>query len=136
MSTTNAPSPASIPSRRVLVVDDSVDITASMRLLLEVLGQEVRVAHDGRNALRIAKETPPDIVFLDLGLPFMDGYEVARALRVQFRAEALTIIALSGRADEKSRELSRAAGIDDHWLKPITMARLKALLSTGASSPR
>ncbi len=122
-----------ILSRRVLVIDDSVDVTTSMRYLLQGLGQDVRVAHDGPTALKLALEFRPELVFLDLGLPFMDGFEVARALKRQPGGESTVLIAVSGRADAKARELSQAAGVDDHWLKPVALDQLRALLGKRAS---
>lgn len=104
---------------RILVVDDNRDITRATQILLEVLGHTVRVAHDGPTALRIAIEFRPDLVLLDLGLPLMDGFEVARELRKQPGGTALQIIAISGWGDEATRIRSTAAGFDQHWLKPI-----------------
>lgn len=105
--------------RRILVVDDNPDITSGMQMLLEILGHQARVAHDGTTALRLAIEFRPDLVLLDLGLPQMDGFEVARELRKQPGGSAIQIIAVSGWGDEASRARSAAAGFDQHWLKPI-----------------
>lgn len=135
MSVTTTPAaPPRTPRRRVLVVDDNADITTAMSILLTMLGQDVRVAHDGSTALTLAIEYRPDVVFLDLGLPGMDGYEVARKLREQAGGSALTIVAVSGWGDAKSRERSAAAGMDAHWLKPIDLQELRAYFAKDALS--
>ena len=121
--------PGSSLRRRVLIVDDNADIVDMMRHILVLLGQEVRVAADGPAALRVAAEFRPDLVFLDLGLPLIDGYEVARRLRSEPGGSALQLIALSGWGDAESRERSTAAGFDQHWLKPIAMAELASFFA-------
>ena len=110
--------------RRVLVVDDNPDITMGMQTLLEVLGHDVRIANRGPDALCIADEVRPDLVLLDLGLPMMDGFEVARELRKHPGGAAIHIIAVSGWGDDKSRERSSEAGCDEHWLKPVGIKEL------------
>ena len=122
--------------RRVLVVDDNEDIADSLQQILELLQQDVRIAFDGETALRIASEFHPDLVFLDLGLPVMDGYEVARELRMQPGGSAIQIIALSGWGDAKSRARSAAAGFDQHWLKPIALKELRAFFADSARARR
>ena len=111
--------------QRILVIDDNVDITTSLRLLLQALGHDVRVAQDGPRALVIARDYQPELVFLDLGLPRMDGYEVSRQLRTLPNGPAMKIIALTGWGDAQARELSAAAGFDQHWLKPIAINELR-----------
>jgi CheY-like chemotaxis protein len=121
-------SPETSPTRqrrRVLIVDDNRDVTASMRMVMDRFGQDVRIAHDGPSALTVANDFRPDLVFLDLGLPGMDGYEVARRLREQPGGGNIEIIAVSGWGDQKARELSAAAGVDQHWLKPLTVDDLE-----------
>ena len=130
MNTSASAVEPAIARSRVLVVDDNHDITLSLEMLLDMLGQDARVAHDGPTALAIAQEFRPDIVLLDLGLPGMDGYEVARALRKLPGGAAIRIVALSGWGDPTSRALSAAAGFDQHWLKPIGVAELTACLTS------
>ena len=118
-----------VTRRRVLIVDDNEDITTSMQMALELLGQEVRVSADGPSALAEFDRFRPDLVLLDLGLPAMDGYEVARRIRAQPGGAAVEIIAISGWGDDKSRGLSKASGFDAHWLKPITFDDLRTYLA-------
>lgn len=97
--------------RRVLIVDDNADIAALTALLLQESGHEVRTAGDGRSALAEAAAQHPDVVFLDINLPGMDGFELARRLRAQATGP-LTLVALSGYVDASTREKARKAGID------------------------
>jgi CheY-like chemotaxis protein len=111
---------------RVLVVDDNVDAAQSLALLLDVLGHEAQVAHDGREALRLARVAPPDLVLLDIGLPGMDGYETCRALRAAgLRAR---IIAFTGYGGDVDRRRSSDAGFDAHLSKPLEVDKLRSLL--------
>src|SRR5438105_186112 len=98
------------PGARVLIVDDNVDAASGMSRLLQLSGYNVRVAHDGRTALAIAEVHQPEFVLLDIGLPDMDGYEVARNLRGDPRHRDAVIIAISGYGEEDDRDRSRAAG--------------------------
>ena len=127
---------AACPRRRILVVDDNVDAARSLaRLLARLYGQEVRVAHDGPEALAVAEEFRPEVVLLDIGLPGMDGYEVARRLRERPEFEGTLLVALTGWGQESDVERSRAAGFDHHLVKPANPeAILELLLDFGASS--
>jgi CheY-like chemotaxis protein len=117
------------PRRRILVVDDNVDSAKSLaRLLARLYGQEVRVAHDGPEALSIADEFRPEVVLLDIGLPGMDGNEVARRLRVRPEFEGVLIVALTGWGQESDVERSRAAGFDHHLVKPASPEAILELL--------
>ena len=121
---------ASPQPRRVLVVDDNEDIAASLaRLLKRIYRHEVRVAHDGPSALRTADEFEPEIVLLDIGLPGMDGCEVARRLRDEPRFQAILLIALTGWGQESDRQRSEAAGIDHHLVKPVDPDALASLMT-------
>jgi CheY-like chemotaxis protein len=104
--------------RSVLVVDDNVDAAESMRLLLGLEGYRVECAHDGEEALRAADRLRPEVVLLDLGLPRLSGYEVARRLRAGPFGEALLLVAVSGFGRERDREAAREAGFDLHLTKP------------------
>jgi CheY-like chemotaxis protein len=113
-----------------LVVDDNVDGAESLATLLKLLGHEVHVAHDGPAALLATADVRPEVVFLDIGLPGMDGYEVARRLRRPGRSEAL-LVALTGYGQEEDRRRSREAGFDHHLVKPVDPAVLEDLLAGG-----
>jgi two-component system CheB/CheR fusion protein len=124
-----APVPAARPGR-VLVVDDNVDVAESVALLLqEGLGHEVRVAHSGPQALELAREFRPEAVICDIGLPGMDGYEVARRLRRLPEGDSALLVALSGYGQEEDRQRSREAGFDVHLLKPVGWATLQPVLT-------
>jgi two-component system CheB/CheR fusion protein len=113
----------------VLIVDDNVDAAASLELLLRSLGHETRVAHDGAEAVRAAEAFGPDIVLLDIGLPGMDGYEVARRLRSLDMRRRFRIIAVTGWGHDADREKSREAGFDVHLVKPLEADELARVLS-------
>jgi two-component system CheB/CheR fusion protein len=113
--------------RRVLVVDDNVDTAESMVLLLRLRGHEVQVAFSGPAALEAAAAFEPEIVLLDIGLPGLDGYEVARSLR-QDRKAKLVLVALTGYGQEEDRRLAREAGFDYHLTKPVDPAVIYELL--------
>jgi signal transduction histidine kinase/ActR/RegA family two-component response regulator len=103
---------------RILVVDDNPDLAETMGLILQELG-EIRIAHDGREALAIADPFRPDVVLLDIGLPVLDGYETARRIRAQPWGAAIRLIAVTGWGQEADRERARAAGFDHHFVKPV-----------------
>jgi signal transduction histidine kinase/ActR/RegA family two-component response regulator len=112
---------------RALVVDDNVDAAEMLAALLESLGHEVRVVHDGGAALEAARELTPDIVMLDIGLPRMDGFEVARRLRE--RADHVPLlVAITGYGQHDDRQRSLAAGFDHHLVKPVDRAAIESLL--------
>jgi CheY-like chemotaxis protein/anti-sigma regulatory factor (Ser/Thr protein kinase) len=115
--------------RDILVVDDQPDSTASLAMLLRLRGHEVRIAHDGPSALEEVTRRPPEVVFLDLGLPGMSGYDVARQLRAQPQTRDLRLVALTGYGTEADRAKSRAAGFDVHLAKPVDPVDLEALLA-------
>jgi two-component system CheB/CheR fusion protein len=114
--------------RRILIVDDSPDAIRTLEVLLSRLGHEIRSAADGPAALEAVGAFSPDLVILDLGLPGMDGFEVARRLRADPKASGLTIVALSGYGQEDDRRRCREAGFDDHAVKPVDLDRLRELL--------
>jgi CheY-like chemotaxis protein len=121
------PAPAEKPTRRLLVVDDNVDLATSQASVLRRLGHEVEVAYNGEAALDKAREFHPEIVLLDLGLPGIDGYEVARRLRAEHDG-GLKIVAQTGGGQEEDRRRTREAGFDAHLAKPVDMAALQQLL--------
>ncbi len=105
--------------KRVLVVDDNRDFTRALNHILTLLGHEVRTANDGPSALALAKQAIPEVVLLDIGLPGMDGYEVARRLHALVAPAALPIIAISGYGQDTDRQRSREAGFACHLVKPV-----------------
>jgi PAS domain S-box-containing protein len=125
----NAAAPGSSPPRRVLVVDDNRDAADSLAVLLRLMGQDVCVAYDGPSALAQAQEFRPALVLLDIGMPGMDGYEVARRLRQQPELGNVVVAALTGWGQEGDRRRSAEAGFDRHLVKPVDPAALEALLA-------
>ena len=115
-------------ARPILVVDDNRDAADSLGTLLEFLGAEVRIAYDGPAALAAFATFQPTVVLLDIGMPGMDGYEVARTLRARYPGRPLTLIALTGWGQEGDRERARNAGFDHHLTKPVEIDTLLALL--------
>ena len=115
-------------SRRVLVVDDNEDAAASLGELLELWGHEVQTAYDGKHALAMARTWQPEIVLLDIGLPGMDGYEVAQRLREDPATSSAFLIAITGYGQEEDRRRSQEAGFDQHLTKPVALERLQDLL--------
>jgi PAS domain S-box-containing protein len=115
---------------RVLVVDDNVDSAESMAVLLRLYGHEVRLAHDGEAALEEARSFKPDVIFLDLSLPKMDGYEVARRLRQEPATSGMTLVAMTGYGHEEERRRTQEAGFYSHLVKPVDFDLLRELLSS------
>jgi len=122
------PSEDALAPHRVLVVDDNRDAGDSLGMLLKVLGAEVRVARDGAEALEAYSAYDPAVVLLDIGMPGMDGYEVARRIRARSPGPRPTIVALTGWGQEDDRRVSREAGFDHHMVKPAEIGALKELL--------
>jgi CheY-like chemotaxis protein len=119
----------------VLVVDDNKDSAESLAMLLAIKGHEVRTAHDGPAALDSVQAFRPEVVLLDIGLPGMDGFTVARRVRQQSDCEKVCLVALTGYGQEEDRRRTEEAGFDAHMVKPADLDALQALLSTWAPSP-
>jgi CheY-like chemotaxis protein len=117
-----------LPARRVLVVDDNRDAADSLGVLLRLLGAEVHVAHSGPEALEQARLHRPAVVLLDLGMPGMDGYQVARRIRQLPGLGDITLIALTGWGQDADRRDTAAAGFNHHLTKPADIKELEALL--------
>ncbi|MFO0847565.1 MAG: response regulator [Gemmataceae bacterium] len=115
--------------RRVLVVDDNTDAAESLAMLLGLSGHETAVAYDGPTAVAMARTYHPDVVFLDIGLPGMSGYEVARSLRADGCGPGTVLVALTGWGSDDDRRQSRAAGFDYHLTKPVDGTQLDALFA-------
>jgi PAS domain S-box-containing protein len=129
VSTQTRPAPDSIRTLRVLIVDDNRDAADSLNLLLASMGQNVYVAYDGQSAISVARTFKPDVVLLDIGMPQMSGYEVARALRADASAEELALVAVTGWGQEADRERAKAAGFTYHFVKPISEEALRLILT-------
>jgi CheY-like chemotaxis protein len=119
----------SAPGRCVLVVDDNRDIAEGMRLLLGTLKAEVRVAHNGAEAIRICEEWSPTHVLMDPGMPGMDGHEAARRLCARHPDRTFRLVAISGCGQDEHRQRAREAGFDQHLTKPVKLADLKTVRS-------
>jgi len=124
ISSLQVPTPA---PRRVLVVDDNADAAESLGMLLEVRGNDVRIAYDGLEALEAEGAFKPEIVLLDIGMPKMSGYEVARRIRAA-RGDAVMIVAITGWGQEDDRRRAREAGFDHHFTKPVDYEALLELI--------
>ena len=117
------------PSRRILVVDDSVDTAVGMARLLRMAGHEVEIAHDGNAAVDVARAFQPEILLLDLGLPGLSGYEVAALLSREAKFKDSLFIAASGYGHERDRERSRDSGFDHHIAKPVNFDLLAEIIA-------
>ena len=113
---------------RVLVVDDNVDTANGMARLLKLSGHEVRVAHNGEEALKVAREHRPEVMLLDIGLPGMDGYELASTLRREEWSKDSVLIAVSGYGEAQARDRSKEAGFHHHLVKPVNFDTILALI--------
>jgi CheY-like chemotaxis protein/anti-sigma regulatory factor (Ser/Thr protein kinase) len=127
-----APESTEAESRRVLIVDDNLDAAKMLTTLLESMGHRVRAVNDGTSALEAVRWFGPQVILLDIGLPGMDGYEVARRIREEHHREGIVLIALTGYGHEQAVQRSREAGFDHHLVKPL---RLPSLLELLASAP-
>jgi len=128
----NSPTPGGDPrargGRRMLIVDDNRDAADSLGMLMKVMGNDTRVAYDGREALMIASQFHPEVVLLDIGLPGISGHEVARELRRRPGGALLLLVATTGWSQPTDKEQSREAGFDHHLVKPIDPGALVKLL--------
>ena len=115
--------------KRILVVDDNEDVANCVAEVLRLMGHEARVAHNGRAALEMASQAPTDVVLLDIVMPGMSGFEVARQIRLQ-HGPAVLLIAITAFGQAADRQMSREAGFDLHLVKPVDMEQLKRLLES------
>lgn len=118
-------------ARKILVVDDNVDAANLTAELLRHFGLIVEVAYGGREGFAAALATAPDVMFLDLGMPVMDGYEVAKALRAEVTMRRIKIVALTAWGDQAAREQTKIAGFDLHLIKPAAISELVAIATNG-----
>lgn len=121
--------PVTPASRRILVVDDNPDVAHSFALLLEIIGNTVMTAPDGPTALTLVRDFKPEVIFLDIGLPGMDGYEVARHLRQEYGCGKFKLFALSGYGRDEDKQRSQQAGFDLHLVKPVDFDIIEELLA-------
>jgi CheY-like chemotaxis protein len=115
---------------RILVADDNVDSARSLAILLEILGNEVHTAHDGREAVDTATTLQPDLALLDIGMPRLNGYEACRRIREQPWAKRTVLVALTGWGQSEDVRRSEQAGFDFHLVKPVEPATLEKLLAS------
>jgi len=114
---------------RVLVVDDNVDTVLSFSMLLEADGHNVRTAHDGLEAVQAALDYRPDLVLLDIGLPGLNGYEVAKRLRQDPGLKNVVLVAVTGYGQNADRQASLQAGFNHHLVKPARLEQLQQILA-------
>ena len=128
VSAADQPRKMQLPRRRILVVDDKRSNAQTLELLLKALGQDVFTAFDGQEALDLARKHHPDVVLLDIGLPIMDGYKVARQCREEPELERMILVAMTGYGQDSDRQRSQEAGFDAHLVKPVNVDDLLLLL--------
>jgi CheY-like chemotaxis protein len=130
-----APSDGQKRKLRILVADDNLDAAETLASLLQIHGHATRVAHGGDQALRIAHEFLPDMAFLDIGMPGMDGFEVAQSIKRTPKLQATVLVALTGWGSEYDRMRSREAGFFHHLTKPVDSHELALVIAQSTSSP-
>jgi CheY-like chemotaxis protein len=118
---------------KVLLADDNRDAALSLGVLLEMSGHEVMVAHDGEEALRIARQATPDVMILDIGMPRLTGDQVARAVRSEPWGQRVFLVAVTGWGEPEDKERASAAGFDHHLTKPVEVDELEKLLGDFAA---
>jgi len=123
MSDSAAPAPL-----KVLIVDDNIDSAVSMGMLLRLVGNDTQTAHDGEAAFAAAQSYRPDIMLLDIGLPKLDGYQVARMIRAEAWGSAVYLVAVTGWGQDEDRRNTAQAGFDLHMVKPVELETLENLL--------
>ena len=116
--------------RRVLLADDNADFANSLGQLLSSQGHQIRIAYDGAEALATAREFIPDIAFIDIGMPKVHGYEVARRMRAESATSACVLVAVTGWGQENDRKRAREAGFDRHLVKPVDPAEIESILAS------
>ena len=130
------PARADAAGLRLLVVDDNRDSADSLGAMLRLLGHEVQLQYDGASALELARQFRPQVVFLDIGMPGMNGFDVCRRLRARWPADELVVVAQTGWGDEAQRARAKEAGFDHHLVKPVDPAAVQGLLASIARNLR
>ena len=115
--------------RRILVVDDNVDAAMSLAMMLKLMGNDAKTAHDGLEALDVAGAFRPDLILLDIGMPRLNGHETAKRIREQPWGKGVMLVALTGWGQDEDRRKSDEAGFDSHMVKPVEPAALEKLLA-------
>ena len=134
-ASTESPTAEAAASRRVLVIDDNADAANGLAMLLRTEGHEVRVCLDGASGLEYAEQWKPHVVFLDLGMPEMDGYETARHITSLPDGKEVTLVAVTGWGQEEDRRRTQDAGFDYHLVKPVDITALHTIFSQIAATP-
>src|SRR6185436_7418254 len=133
MADTNSTTVAAVtptPRRfRILVVDDNHDSALSLAMMLSIMGHETRTAHDGESAVETAESFLPEVVLLDIGLPKLNGYEVAQRIRERAWGASMFLIAVTGWGQEEDRQRSSEVGLNAHMVKPVEPAALERLFA-------
>jgi CheY-like chemotaxis protein len=127
--------PAKALARRILIVDDNEDAADSLGMVLGLDGHQVLSAYTGAQALELAHSFKPEIVLLDIGLPGVDGYEVARRIRALAGLQTVHLVAITGYGQDADKARARAAGFADHLVKPVEFTALQRILTIPASNP-
>lgn len=117
------------PRFRILVVDDNADSALSMGMMLSMMGHETRTAHDGEAAVSTAEAFRPHVVLLDIGLPKLNGYEVAQRIRQEKWGESMFLVAVTGWGQDEDRQRSEDVGMNLHMVKPVEPTALDRLLA-------
>jgi CheY-like chemotaxis protein len=125
-----------ITGRRVLVVDDNADGAEMLAALVRAMGAEAETAGDGSDAIRRAATFAPDTIFLDIGMPGMDGYEACRRIRRESFGQGVVIVALTGWGQERDKQRATEAGFDAHFTKPVDPQKLERLLARPIPAPQ
>ena len=125
-----------MPAQRILIVDDNVDAADTLALLLELEGHQTQAVYLSTEAVERATRFKPDVVLLDIGLPVMNGYELAQKFRSIPDLAGVRLIALTGYGKSEDQQRTKAAGFDDHLVKPVDAATLKSALARAARSAR
>ena len=115
---------------QILVVDDNVDAADTLGMLLEINGHVIRSANDGTTGIALAEEFKPDLILLDIGLPDINGYDVARQIRTSAWGKEMLLIAVTGWGQDKDKELAESAGFNHHLTKPINLKVLNDILTS------
>lgn len=121
--------PAPAHRFKILVVDDNPDSALSMAMMLSIMGHDTRTAHDGESAVATAESFLPDVVLLDIGLPKLNGYEVAQRIRGSAWGASMYLIAVTGWGQDEDRQRSSEVGLNQHMVKPVEPAALEKLLA-------
>lgn len=135
MADVKPPAPHTSARRfRILVVDDNHDSALSLAMMLSIMGHDTKTAHDGESAVATAESFQPEVVLLDIGLPKLNGYEVAQRIREQPWGAAMYLIAVTGWGQDEDRQRSAEVGLNQHMVKPVEPSALEKLLASLAAA--